>query len=166
MLLLATLVSSLALRPPPLGRRQACGTFVAAVSLPAHAYTLDLDAKITKSPAPIQPYLTAVASTKTATEFSDAVDLLVAWIIGQGEVPEGVDPRTIRDVLRVTYLALPQRAYGCEMTRTNKGVCYSPGEPADSSYDSALKQVRKYATRKGKGALMSDGVSAANGAAF
>jgi hypothetical protein len=30
----------------------------------------------------------------------------------------------------------------------------------------ACRQLRKYATRKGKGSLMSDGVSAANSAAF
>ena len=47
-----------------------------------------------------------------------------------------------------------------------KGICYSPGEPADSAHDSALTELRKYATRKGKGSLMSDGISAANSAAF
>ena len=52
------------------------------------------------------------------------------------------------------------------MTRTNKGICFSPGEPADSAHDTAISKLRAYATRKGKGSLMSDGVSAANSAAF
>ena len=81
-------------------------------------------------------------------------------------VPEGIKVKTFVADLKESFEGLPKKSYACEMTRTNKGICYSPGEPADSAYDTALKKVRFYATRKGKGALMSDGVSAASSAAF
>ena len=171
-MLLLAVVGALALRlnQPHIGRREVNAAAVAAIVLPAPASTAnefpELDAKIAKQLAMIRPQLKAVAAATTAGEFSDAADQLVLWIISKGEIPEGVDAKAIRDVLRTAYLALPQRAYGCEMTRTNKGICYSPGEPADSAYESALKYLRKYATRKGKGVMMSDGVSAANSAAF
>ena len=37
---------------------------------------------------------------------------------------------------------------------------------ADDAYNAVLKELRKYATKKFKGSLQSDGVSAANSAAF
>lgn len=63
--------------------------------------------------------------------------------------------------------ALPKKGYACEKTRDNNGVCYTPGPPADGAYTAALKELRKYATKKGKGgASNADGVSSANSAAF
>ena len=97
---------------------------------------------------------------------SDAVDELIVWIIGKGKLPEGIDARMVRDVIQDKWEELPVKPYACEMTRTNKGVCYSPGEPADGAHETGIAQLRKYATRKGKGSLMSDGVSTANSAAF
>ena len=34
--------------------------------------------------------------------------------------------------------------YGCEATRTNNGICYTPGKGATAAYDSLIKQLRKY----------------------
>ena len=56
-------------------------------------------------------------------------------------VAEGIDAKMVRDYIQDTYEALPQKAYACEMTRTNKGICYSPGEPADSAYKSAIAEL-------------------------
>jgi hypothetical protein len=60
------------------------------------------------------------------------------------------------------------RRFACEKTRTNDGICFRPGPPADDAYYAVIKELRKYATIYGgkKGALNSDGVSAANSAAF
>ena len=107
-----------------------------------------------------------ISSATTPAEYSDSVDQLTVWLIGKGSLPEGIEAGAVRDVIQDTYESLPQKGYACEMTRTNKGVCFSPGEPADSAYKTSIAQLRKYATRKGKGSLMSDGVSAANSAAF
>ena len=114
----------------------------------------------------IKPLLRTISSAATPADYSDAVDQLTVWLIGKGSLPEGIDAGAVRDVIQDTYESLPQRAYACEMTRTNKGICFSPGEPADSAYKASIGQLRKFATRKGKGSLMSDGVSAANSAAF
>ena len=114
----------------------------------------------------IKPLLRTISSATTPAEYSDSVDQLTVWLIGKGSLPEGIEAGAVRDVIQDTYESLPQKGYACEMTRTNKGVCFSPGEPADSAYKTSIAQLRKYATRKGKGSLMSDGVSAANSAAF
>ena len=79
---------------------------------------------------------------------------------------DGIDAAAVRDTVQDAYDALPKVGYLCEPTRTNRGVCFSPGPIADPAYNACIKQLRKYATRKGKGSLMSDGVSAANSAAF
>ena len=182
MLLIA--LSTLALQlPSNVGRREVVVGAVASFSpLAASAYdtlptqTADFDAMekarlareaaAKKNKAEVKPYLKAISVSSTGQEFSDATDSFSLWLIGKGKLPDGIDAPAVRDIIQDTYQALPQRAYACEMTRTNKGICYSPGEPADGAYSAAITQLRKYATRKGKGSLMSDGVSAANSAAF
>lgn len=119
-----------------------------------------------KNRAEIKPYLTALAEAKDANTFGAAADNLSLWIIGKGTLPSGIDAAAVRDAINDAYEALPRRAYRCEKTRDNDGVCFRPGPPADDAYMACLKELRKYATRKGKGSLMSDGVSAANSAAF
>jgi hypothetical protein len=123
-------------------------------------------AKLKKNVERIQPYLKKIKIAEDATAFADACDSLSLWIIGEGSLPEGIDAREVKDVIQATYDTLPKKGYACEATRTNKGVCFSPGPPADDAYTATIKELRKYATRKGKGALISDGVSAANTAAF
>ena len=163
-------------------RREFLASASAAISLPASAYDsistqkadfealekarLKRDEAMKKNKEAIKPYLKTISACTTPAEFSDAVDQLSLWIIGRGSLPEGIDARAVRDVIQDTYEALPQKAYACEMTRTNRGICFSPGEPADGAYEAGINQLRKYATKKGKGSLMSDGVSAANSAAF
>ena len=74
--------------------------------------------------------------------------------------------RAIRDVIQDAYNSFPTFAYseGCKGMRT--GVCYTKGAAIESSYTAVLNVVRKYATKAFKGSLISDGVSAANSAAF
>ena len=43
---------------------------------------------------------------------------------------------------------------------------YSPGVLVEDAYKACIGELRRVATKKGKGSLMSDGVSAANSAAF
>jgi len=114
----------------------------------------------------LQPYLDALSAAKNADSFSQAADKLALWIIGEGTLPDGISAPAIRDAVNEAYKALPVKPYACEPTRTNDGVCYTPGANADDAYKLCLRELRKYATAKGKGALQSDGVSAANMAAF
>ena len=46
--------------------------------------------------------------------------------------------------LKESYEALPKKGYACEATRTNKGVCFTPGKQAELAYESLLKQLRLY----------------------
>ena len=114
----------------------------------------------------IKPLVDAITAATDQQTFASASDKLSVWLIGEGKLPEGIDAVIVRDTIVDAYKALPQKSYYCEMTRTNQGICYSPGPIADDSYTAVLRELRKCATRKGKGSLMSDGVSAANSAAF
>ena len=108
-----------------------------------------------------------MTKANTPEEYAKAVDNLSLWIIGKGSLPEGIDAPIVRDAIQDNWQKLPANVcVGCEVTRVNNGICCSPGRVADDAYYAALKELRKYATRKGKGSLMSDGVSAANSAAF
>lgn len=166
----------------PLSRRDLLQLGAAALAAPASAYdtvpqpSADLAALEAKRAARtqelklnkkrIKPYLDAIAESTTPVQFSEAADKLSLWIIGEGELPAGIEAAGVRDEINDAYDALPKKGFSCEPTRTNNGFCYSPGPPADDAYLAALKQLRKYSTRKGKGSLQSDGVSAANSAAF
>jgi hypothetical protein len=141
---------------------------------------------IAKNRAKLQPYLDQILAAKDQSAFADATDGLASYFIGEGGFPEGIEAPKIRDVVNQSYKSLPMTVKWtskdkkapaglalCEETRTNGGVCMSPGALAEDSYNTVLKTMRQYAKSKGgvsagkgKGALMSDGVSAANSAAF
>ncbi len=115
----------------------------------------------------IKPFLKKIVNAENKNAFADACDELSLWLIGEGRLPEGIDPASVRDAITDSYELLPTTPYECDRTRDNNGICYSPGQPADGAYKAALKELRKYATKKGKGgASNSDGVSSANSAAF
>ena len=124
------------------------------------------EAERVKNAAEIKPYLAAIAEAKDAKSFGQAADSLSLWIIGKGKIPDGIEASEVRDAVNDYYESLPRFGYRCEKTRDNNGVCFYPGPPADDAYKALIRELRKYATRKGKGSLMSDGVSAANSAAF
>ena len=54
-----------------------------------------------------------------------------------------IDAGGVRDVIQDTYEMLPKKCYACEPTRTNNGICCTPGEPADGAYYAGLKELRK-----------------------
>ena len=49
--------------------------------------------------------------------------------------------------LKEYYEGLPKKSYACEMTRTNKGVCYTPGKDVELAFDALLKELRTYSVR-------------------
>ena len=49
--------------------------------------------------------------------------------------------------LKDAYDSLPKKSYACEMTRTNKGVCYTPGKDVELAFDALLKELRTYSVR-------------------
>lgn len=189
MLNFAVVALALHVQPPgALRRRELCaGTaalFASALtgSAPAFAYDsppnagADLvalekaravrQARVAKNRAGLKPYLDNLSAAKDLPSFVQAADQLALWVIGEGSLPEGLDARDIRDAINAAYGALPVKSYACTPTRTNGGVCYTPGAEAEDAYKLCLRELRKYSTAKGKGALQSDGVSAANSAAF
>ena len=127
---------------------------------------VEREARMRKNRERIAPLLKAVDASQTGEDYASAVDKLSLWLIGEGSLPEGIDAGLVRDCIQDNYETLPKKCFPCEVTRTNNGVCCTPGQPADGAYYAGLRELRKYATRKGKGSLMSDGVSAANSAAF
>eukprot|EP00962_Isochrysis_galbana_P027783 scaffold8751_cov98-Isochrysis_galbana.AAC.2 len=56
---------------------------------------------------------------------------------GEGTLPDGISAPAIRDAVNEAYKALPVKPYACEPTRTNDGVCYTPGANADDAYKCA-----------------------------
>ena len=49
-------------------------------------------------------------------------------------VPEGIKVKTFVADLKESFEGLPKKSYACEMTRTNKGICYSPVPINESVY--------------------------------
>ncbi len=120
-----------------------------------------------KNDARIEPYLQALRLANDEKSFSDAADSLSVWLVGEGGLPEGLAAPEIRDAIKESYDTLPMLYdYKCAKTRDNGGVCQTPGFRADDSYKTALNTLRAKATKAAKGSLQSDGVSAANSAAF
>jgi len=132
-----------------------------------------------------KPYLDKVAGSTDPASFAAATDELCLFLIGEGRLPEGIEAPRVRDVIVDAYKSLPLSVRytkkeaappglpPCEETRTNGGVCFSPGALAEDAYNTSLRELRKvaasrsgYVAGSGKGALISDGVSAANSAAF
>ncbi len=50
-------------------------------------------------------------------------------------VPEGIKVKTMVADLKDAFEALPKKSYACEMTRTNKGICYTPGKDVELAFD-------------------------------
>ena len=126
----------------------------------------EAEGRIQKNKAEAKPYLAKISTAQKPEDFAAACDAFALYIIGKEKFPEGLDARAIRDVIQDAYNSFPTYAYseGCKGMRT--GVCYTKGAAIESSYTAVLNVVRKYATKAFKGSLISDGVSAANSAAF
>ena len=66
---------------------------------------------------------------------------------GDCAVPEGYKVKALVQDLKDAYDSLPKKSYACEMTRTNKGVCYTPGKDVELAFDALLKELRTYSVR-------------------
>jgi len=125
------------------------------------------EAVTAKNKARIEPYLQALRVANDGESFSDAADSLSVWLVGEDGLPEGLAAPKIRDAIKDSYDTLPMiYQYNCARTRNNGGVCQTPGLRADDAYKTALSVLRGKSTKSAKGSLQSDGVSAANSAAF
>ena len=102
------------------------------------------EAKALKKTTELIKYLKPVEKATNEKEFIDAADALALWVIGEGSVPEGIGIKALVARITLAYDALPKRSYACEKTRTNNGICYSPGKGAELAYNSCLKELRKY----------------------
>ena len=96
-------------------------------------------ARIKRNQKEAKPYLTKIAEADGNVAFAAACDEFSVWLIGKQGLPDGLEPPAIRDIVNDSYAGLKTRPYDCAKTRTNKGVCYSPGEPADSAYKVAIR---------------------------
>merc|ERR1719453_826662 len=101
-------------------------------------------AKAAKRAASLNVKVKDVEASKTEGEFINAMDALALWVIGEGSIPEGVGVKEMVKRLTVAYDALPKKNFACEATRTNNGICYTPGKGAELAYESTIKQIRKY----------------------
>lgn len=101
----------------------------------------DLDAKRTKK---LLEKLAPLEASTNEADFITAADELALYVIGEGSVPEGIKVKEFVKRITGALEALPQKKYSCEATRTNNGICYTPGKGATAAYDSLIKQLRKY----------------------
>jgi len=104
----------------------------------------DRDKVASKKTLDLVKKLKPVEQATNEAEFITAADALALWVIGEGSVPDGIGVKNLVARIRLAYDALPKRSYPCEKTRTNGGVCYSPGKGAELAYEALLKEIRKY----------------------
>ena len=120
-------------------------------------------AKAAKKNAEASTLVSKVQASSAPAEFVEAIDALSLWIIAQGAprtcvgacqwltaddaspLPEGFQTRELVATCKASLKALPQLAYACEMTRENKGVCFSSGPQAEGAYQAFLSELRKRA---------------------
>ena len=100
------------------------------------------------------------AAATTSAEYVEALDAFSAWIVVQGParscvgscqwltaedaspLPEGFRTREFVAMVKARKEALPQVAYECEMTRTNKGICLNAGKQAEAAYAAFLTELK------------------------
>ena len=97
-----------------------------------------------KKTAQLKAKAKGMANAKTGAEFITAADDMALWVIGEGKIPEGVKMKPFVADLKEYYEAPPKKSYACEMTRTNKGICYTPGKDVEVAFDALLKELRTY----------------------
>ena len=88
--------------------------------------------------------LAPLEAAKSEAEFVPACDDLALWVISETSIPEGIKVKELVKRITNSLEALPRKSYSCEATRTNNGVCYTPGRQAEAAYDALIKQIRKY----------------------
>ena len=69
----------------------------------------------------------------SSSRSSSRMDALALWVIGGGNIPEGVGVKELVKRITIAYDALP-KGYACEATRTNNGICYA-GQGRELAYE-------------------------------
>lgn len=89
-------------------------------------------------------YVEAIEASSQKTDFISACDKFSIYVIGEQKFPEGLNVKAMVKRITVAYDALPKERYYCEATRTNQGVCYTPGKDAEGAYEALVKEIRQY----------------------
>eukprot|EP00324_Dicrateria_rotunda_P006179 CAMPEP_0206154076 /NCGR_PEP_ID=MMETSP1474-20131121/1091_1 /ASSEMBLY_ACC=CAM_ASM_001110 /TAXON_ID=97495 /ORGANISM="Imantonia sp., Strain RCC918" /LENGTH=198 /DNA_ID=CAMNT_0053552119 /DNA_START=35 /DNA_END=631 /DNA_ORIENTATION=- len=92
----------------------------------------------------INGFIKEIENAPSAEAFIAACDKFSLYVIAQGKFPDGSNVKGLVTRIRESYELLPKRAFACEKTRTNDGVCFSPGKDVESAYESLLREMRKY----------------------
>ena len=77
--------------------------------------------------------LAPLEAAKSEAEFVPACDDLALWVISETSIPEGIKVKELVKRITNSLEALPRKSYACEATRTNNGVCYTPGRQAEGA---------------------------------
>ena len=109
-----------------------------------------------KQTAVVNKYVKAIEATTNKDDFIKAADDFALYVVGEQKFPEvtprrptailapqrpppvmahlcspslqGVKVKDLVSRISETYDSLPKQRYYCEATRTNQGVCYTPGK--------------------------------------
>merc|ERR1719230_17808 len=105
---------------------------------------IEREAAARKKTIEINKYMKAIEVSTTKDEFIKAADAFAIWVIGEQKFPEGMNIKALVKRISVAYEALPAQKYYCKATRTNQGVCFTPGVDAEAAYEALLKEIRQY----------------------
>jgi len=105
---------------------------------------IEREAVARKETVEVNSYVKAIERCATKDEFIDAADKMSVYVIGKAKFPEGMKIKAMVKRIAEAYDSLPKQRYRCEATRTNNGVCYTPGKDAELAYQSLLNEVDKY----------------------
>ncbi|KAL1520348.1 hypothetical protein AB1Y20_021938 [Prymnesium parvum] len=105
---------------------------------------LEREAATKKKTQQVLSFVKAIEAARTKDEFITAADKFAIFIIGEGKFPEGLKVKELVKRITEAYESLPKERYYCEETRTNQGICYTPGKDAEAAYEALIKEVRQY----------------------
>jgi len=102
------------------------------------------EASARKKMIEVNTYVKAIEQSYNREDFIAAADKFSVFVIGEGKFPEGLKVKEMVKRITEAYEALPKTRYYCEATRTNQGVCYTPGKDVVDAYESLIKEIRQY----------------------
>jgi len=89
-------------------------------------------------------YIKEIEAAADKDAYIAAADKFALFIIGEGKFPEGANIKGIVKRITLAYEDLPQKKYRCAPTRTNNGVCTTPGKDVEDAYQALVNQIDKY----------------------
>jgi len=107
------------------------------------AARIEREAAARKKFAVFNKYVKDIEASTNKDDFIAAADKFSIFVIGEGKFPEGTKVKELVKRITETYDALPKTRYYCEATRTNQGVCYTPGKDAQAAFEALLKVMRE-----------------------